>query len=62
VQWFATRDLALLGEYGLSAEYRFGSANETRSGSGPFRSQSEAENHGLQLRSRGVRFGASVYF
>lgn len=66
VQWFATRGLGFLAEYGASAGYDFGKASTVRTSesttSPAIRGNSEDKHHAFRFDSLGVRLGVSVLF
>lgn len=64
-EWFVTRNISLLAEYGSSATYRSAKSTveelTTYAGS-TSRHYTESKSHGVSFKSIGVRFGLSAYF
>ncbi|MDM7915438.1 MAG: hypothetical protein ACE15D_10105 [Candidatus Eisenbacteria bacterium] len=64
VEWFATRELSLHAEYGLTAGYQWGKSESTKEiqYAPPRTSVEHGESHAWTLDDSGVLFGVSLYF
>jgi len=63
VEWYATRSISLVAEYGATLNYTWGSSssNQTYLHYDPA-IHSESTSHSFNLTSMGVKFGLSAYF
>ena len=65
IEWFASEQISLLGEYGISAEYSWAKYTSTTSTSSNFGQQTqegETNSKSFLISPALVKFGLSVYF